>query len=239
MTQRQARISWVDGAGGPLGAHVNHDERSKNYPFEPARSVRLKKKSHHNYGPPLQQGPVGACTGFTGANFMNTKPYRPKKKWPLFKNIDGFTFYSEATKIDPWTGAWIFPPPPGSGEDTGSDALSVCKVLQRMGLITGYRWTFGLEHTLEALMVTPIMIGIEWYEGFDEPDNSGHVKLSGEQRGRHEFLLLGCNPKKNLVVGMNSWGRWGLRGEGYFTFTIDDLGYLLERQGDAVIPEFL
>jgi len=218
--------------GGPLGAHINHDDRSKNFPARLA-SGPLKLKTHRHYGKPLNQGNIGACVGFTGADYLNCKPHRPVGR-RLFTNQDGFTFYSETSKIDPFDGTWFYPPPPGTGNDTGTDALSLCKVLKALGLIGSYSWCFGLEDTLQALMLAPVMVGINWYEGFDVPDPKGRVKISGNFRGRHEVSLVGLDPKLKLVKALNHWGNWGLNG--YFYLSFDDLGVLLESQGDAVIP---
>lgn len=235
MTQRRIIVPWgPSDVGGPLGSHINHDERSKNFlaPMA-ARVTPLKLKTHRHYGGPLNQENIGACVGFTGAGYLNCKPHRPVGR-RLFTAQDAFTFYSETTKIDPFDGTWHYPPPPGRGEDTGTDALSLCKTLKNLGLVKSYGWAFGLEQVLQALMLNPVMLGISWHEGFDTPNAKGVVKFDGRFRGRHEILLVGLDPKLKLVKALNSWGKWGLNG--YFYFSFDDLGALLERQGDAVVP---
>jgi hypothetical protein len=74
--------------------------------------------------------------------------------------------YSDATKIDPWTGEWL-------PDDTGSDGLSIAKVLLTRGLISGYQHATTLEAALTALAQRPVMIGSSWLRG--------HVR---HQRGR-------------------------------------------------------
>lgn len=218
--------------GHRLGRHVNHDERSKA--FRAPQAATLRTVRHTHYGPLLDQDGVGACTGFTGADWLNTAPaHRPRQ--PYRTNADGFDFYSAASHIDPFPGAWD-PPLPGTGEDTGSDGLSVCKVLQSRGLIGGYDHAFGLDEALAALVLSPVMVGVNWHEDMDHPDpRTGIVSIGGDVRGGHEFELLALNVRDRLVTGLNHWGNWGVRG--YFRLRWDDLGELLENeQGDVTVP---
>lgn len=216
-----------------LGRHINHDERSKNFVAPMATS--LKTISHRHYGPALNQNPVGACTGFSGADWLNCLPEH-KVRTRLYDNNDGFTFYSEATKIDPWQGEWDYPPPPGKGQDTGSDGLSVCKVMKNLGLIAGYDHAFGLDQTLKALMLSPVMIGVNWYEGFDTPNAYAIVSKTGQIRGGHEVCLTGYIAKQHLVKALNHWGPdYGMHG--FFYFPVEVLGELLDNeQGDCTVP---
>ena len=236
MTARRRFLTEIVNEEHPnyrLGRHINHDEHSKA--FVAPQATALKTVSHRHYGPVLDQNPVGACTGFTAADFLNTVPAH-KAGQRLKTNLDGFTYYSEATKIDPFQGAWYYPPPPGVGEDTGSDGLSVCKVLKNLGLITGYDHAFGFDQALHALVLAPVMIGINWYEGFDTPNAYAIVNKSGVVRGGHEVCLMGLNTKLSLVKALNHWGpNYGI--EGMFYFTFDTLGELLDNeQGDCVVP---
>lgn len=235
MTQRRRLITEFESEVNPnyrLGRHINHDERSKA--FVAKQATTLRSVSHRHYGAPLDQGPVGACTGFTDADWLNCLPSH-KAKAKMFRNPDGWTFYSEATKIDPFQGEWIYPPPPGSGQDTGSDGLDACKVLKNLGLISGYDHAFGIDQALAALVLSPVMVGVPWYEGFDHPDPKGLVKIDGNVRGGHEFCLLGLDVKLERVKALNHWGpNYGLNGIFYFSF--DDLDALLSNQGDCTVP---
>lgn len=233
MADRQVLIEEHIVAGRRLGRHVNHDERSKAYRAPQAPTLVTTRHTH--YGPVLDQDGVGACTGFTGADWLNTAPaHHPRTR--LYGNADGFSIYSAATHIDPFPGAWD-PPPPGTGEDTGSDGLSVCKVLKARGLIAGYDHAFGLQECLAALVLSPVMVGCNWHEGMDHPDpKTGLVSIGGDVRGGHEFELLAINVRDRLVTGLNHWTQgWGLRG--CFRMRWDALGELLENeQGDVTVP---
>jgi hypothetical protein len=138
------------------------------------------------------------------------------------------SIYEAATLIDGAPGS--YPP-----DDTGSDGLSVCKVAKSRGLISSYQHAFSLAQALAALQTGPVITGVDWYEGFDNPDANGLVSIGGSIRGGHEFEVLGYDPTTDLVTAVNSWGRsWGVAGR--FHFTSATWGQLLDAQGDVTVP---
>lgn len=236
MADRVLRVPWgASDVGGGLGANIRHDERSKNFLAKTEPAKKWKTVNHRHYGPPLDQQHVGACVGFTGADYLNSHPAH-KAHAKLYNNQDGFQFYSATTQIDQWPGDWFYTPPgPGYGDDTGTDALALCQMLQRRALISKYEWAFGLEQGLGALQLAPVMCGTNWYEGMDHPDTNGLVKPTGNIRGRHEYSLIGYNTKTRLIKCLNHWGAWGFKNLNVFFLQDDDLGALLEAQGDLVV----
>lgn len=232
-----------------LGRHIRHDERSREFPA-PRRMKRptdIRHRNHSRYK--LFQSDIGACTGFTGAQALNTDPYRLArrlKKLPLTTNEHGFEFYGGATHRDPWPGVW----PPN---DTGSSGLAVAQEMQARGEIVGYHWAFGYDHGLAALPEGPLMQGTWWTEDMFDPDSDGRVRPTGRDVGGHEYLWVGVEvvsrlaPSKNRSWFLNSWedernGRyWGVTasgndgpGGGYFYLEQDDHRALLERDGDLI-----
>ena len=181
----------------------------------------------------LDQGSVGACTGFAAAHAVNTEPYR--KKFRGIKTLradNAYDIYSLATTLDRWRGSW----PP---TDTGSSGLAVAKALHQLGYIRSYRWAFGFEHGLAAILKTPLLQGTYWYSGMMRPDRDGRVRPTGSVAGGHEYLWIGIDYKKsryywqNKSWFLNSWSRnWGDRG--YFYMTWDDHKKLLDKQGDLI-----
>jgi Papain family cysteine protease. len=106
------------------------------------------------------------------------------------------------------------------------------KAAKELGYITGYRHAFGLQHALEALVLAPVITGVAWYEGFDEPDANGAVTISGSVRGGHEFEVVGIDVDARTVRACNSWGAdWG--DHGYFQFSWDTWDRLLHERGDV------
>lgn len=219
--------------GKRLGRHVEHDPRSRNFPFHVAAPLPLKSVDFIRLGGWLNQLGVGSCTGNAMTAALNTKLLLRKDAIP-FKELDALSIYSAATAIDNIVGS--YPP-----TDTGSTGIAVCKVAMSRGLIRGYRHSFNLSTALQALMRGPWLMGCCWYEGFDTPDENGVVKTTGQIRGGHEVMsrryqMLGSSASLDDRVWFdNSWGNlWGKGGR--FALTVRDLGTLLGQQGDVTIP---
>lgn len=135
--------------------------------------------------------------------------------------------YSDATKADDYPGQ--YPP-----TDTGSDGLTIAKVLKAAGEISGYTHTFTLDDALKALGVTPVITGVNWYSNMFDPDTDGRVYPTGDIAGGHEFVVDEIDATNQRVWFTNSWGEsWGLNGRAYLTF--GDWGDLLGQQGDVTI----
>jgi C1A family cysteine protease len=213
-------------SGRRLGRNVNHDVRSLRYLVSsPARA--LQSTEHERVTPVLDQGSLGSCTGNASCGALGTKPIYDAlpSGHPALDESLAVNIYSEATKIDPYDGT--YPP-----TDTGSDGLSVAKVCTTMGFISGYLHATSLEAMQNALQDTPVIVGVNWYEGFDNPDSNGVVTVSGKVRGGHEFEVIGIDMEKSLFHAVNSWGTgWGVNGHFYFSF--DSMTRLLSEDGDC------
>lgn len=217
-------------AGGRLGRHVEHDERSRNFAVA-ADTTTIQHVRHRRFGV-LDQGNLGSCTGNAITGVLNTLPFHVKAT-RLKTEDDAVRLYSKATHLDPYPGA--YPP-----DDTGSSGLAACKAARNEGLISGYRHAFSVEAAVTALMAGPVITGVNWYEGFDNPDDQGRVEIAGQIRGGHEFEIIGLDPALSgwldgWVVAVNSWGTgWGRNGR--FRFTVMDWATLLDQDGDVTAP---
>lgn len=218
-----------------LGRHVEHDERSRAYALSTdLLGAGYVSATHTVHAPVLDQGQVGACTGFGTEACASADPFiaaipvtvkaRPTGD-AATDNTQALALYHSATSLDNIKGA--YPP-----NDTGSTGLAAAKAAQKAGLISGYQHALSLDAALKGLGALPCITGINWYEGFDQPDATGRVKTSGSVRGGHEFCVYGIDVDQQLVWARNSWGTdWGLNGT--FCFSFDDWGQLLDEQGDA------
>lgn len=207
-----------------LGRTVNHDPRSLAFPAavstKPLRPVEWRLNA-----PVLDQGETSSCTGNAGAQALNSDPY-----WhagtPFLTEKDAIHFYTEATRIDPFPGTY-------PAQDTGSNGLSVAKVLKREGRIRSYTHAFGLDHVRAALQLGPVMVGTMWKSDMFNPDARGTVTPTGDDAGGHEYLLVGDDQKGRLKF-LNSWGNgWGKGG--FFYMSYDNFSLLLKAQGDATV----
>ena len=210
----------------PLGRKVNHDPRSLAYPYV-ATTTTLASVTHKRVVPIFDQGSLGSCTGNAAVGAVGTVPlFAPVEKVLLDEGL-AVKIYSVATTID--TSPGTYPP-----TDTGSDGVSAASACKKAGLISGYTHCFSLAAVQAALQTTPVIIGINWYSGFDNPNAAGFVKVSGSVRGGHEVCLVAIDVVAKTVTAANSWGAsWGAAG--YFTFSWADLDRLLGEQGDATV----
>lgn len=186
---------------------------------------------------PLDQGQEGACVGFGWSAELAVEPVSV----PV---TNGFALrlYHAAQAIDK-----------AEGRDypDGATTLAGAKAAKNMGLISAYRWCFGIDEVTDALVVRgPVVLGINWYDGMYETDTNGLVSVNGPLVGGHCISLTGYWPYKISVNGrstkdnspfgqdvyewVNSWGKmYGRAGVGFIRRS--DLDRLLKEDGEAVI----
>lgn len=207
---------------GRLGRHVDHDPRSRAFAVAPT-STPIASRHWTRHVPIYDQGQLGSCTGNAMAGCLSTGPWSHRFGEPTAVRI-----YKAATVIDGIPGT--YPP-----DDTGSSSLAVLKVAQSKGWIRAYHWCFSIDDVLTALQAGPVIAGTEWLTGMDQPGPGGLVRATGDVRGGHEYVLIGCDVASKTIRACNSWGTsWGDRGK--FTISWDDFASLMARQGDVGVP---
>lgn len=219
-----------------FGRHVNHDPRSKQFAFD-GRTVQLQNVKHKRYIPVLDQGQLGSCTGNAGTGALGTSGVWETINHQLLSVTDAVLdekfavqLYSDATQIDDYT-AGNYPP-----QDTGSDGLSIAKVLKSRGLISGYQHTFTLNDALAALVTRPVIIGVNWYDSMMSTDSRGFLNIAANSTlaGGHEVVLDEINVDQQYVGGTNSWSEsWGIGGRFFLSFAT--LERLLKEDGDCTV----
>lgn len=226
-----------------LGRIVDHDERSRDFPAMVAATKPVSVLWDH-HAPVLDQGDLGACTGFALTQWLNTDYVRRRTVSQHIATGEAVTstdhlrapygadvarkLYSQATRLDRVPGYW----PP---TDTGSSGLAVCKAGVRQGFLIGYRHAFGFQSMLMALQHSPVIVGTEWAQDMFTPDRKGIIQPYGDVVGGHEYLVIGCDMENRLVTILNSWSdTWGLHGRASIPF--DSFEDLLSRHGDVTVP---
>lgn len=218
-----------------LGRNVRHDSRSLSFLVE-ARDVNtLVSVKHESYIPTLDQGQLGSCTGDSGTKCLGTGVFwaTPDVK-AVLSPTDAVAdqnyavgLYSEATSMDPFQGT--YPP-----TDTGSDGLTIAKVLVKRGIISGYKHATSMEAVLTALATQPVIVGTKWLQGMFTPAADGKITISGSVAGGHEYMLDEIDVENKRVWMHNSWGTgWGINGRAYFTWA--DFEMLLGDNGDCTV----
>lgn len=213
-----------------LGRHVNHDPRSRSFAIRADDDTPVTTVQHERHVPIFDQGSLGSCTGNAALGclgtgvFFATMDADEVERWP-WDQTGAVGIYSQATSIDPFDG--FYPP-----TDTGSDGLSVAKVLTSAGLISGYEHGFDIENILRALMHRPFITGTVWTDDMFDPDDEGIVHPTGPNAGGHEYVCDGYDSDRGLVWFANSWGEEFGR-NGRFAIPIEEYARLLDRDGDA------
>jgi hypothetical protein len=222
--------------GRALGRHVRHDPRSLSYLYPERDPATLTSVRHERAIPVLDQGNLGSCTGNAAEGCVGSEPFyatipgtvlgRPTGNAQVDED-QAAALYSAATTLDSYRGS--YPP-----TDTGSDGLSVAKAAKAAGLISGYQHCTSLNAALAALAERPVITGVSWYEGMDDPDADGLVHVTGAVRGGHEFVLDELDVEGQRVGFTNSWGEgWGVQGRAYISWA--DFKRLLSEDGDVTV----
>jgi hypothetical protein len=210
--------------GKRLGRHVQHDPRSWN--FQAARAPAIVSVTHAADGLPLDQGKVGSCTANALCGALNSAPDLAGGK--PYDEAEALTLYTDETELEGQ---------PYPKSDPGGTGLLVCKAAVGLKWITSYTHAFGLDHALQALVLRPVITGVNWYTSFDTPDQSGLVAIApgATVRGGHEVVADGIDAANQLVWFWNSWGpTFGVGGR--FCMSFATWQQLLAEQGDVTVP---
>jgi hypothetical protein len=122
------------------------------------------------------------------------------------------------------------------GGPDGAVIRDAFKWMQALAVVGSYHWALNLEELRNCILETgPFVIGIPWFEGFDNPDSHGLVQPTGNIRGGHALEVNGYNKNHGLWRIKNSWGRtWG--DEGRLWMTDQTLEYVVfGADGEAVV----
>jgi hypothetical protein len=226
----------TDSVSRVLDRRPHFDARSRQYSIRaliPPQVVRVKTV----WDIPstvLDQGSIGACVGFGWSGELSAAPVMANQLAgaPTIDNSYALNLYSLAQAEDRTMGnTW----------PEGASVLAGAKAVTKLGLISEYRWAFGIDDCADAIVSHgPCVLGIPWYESMFTPDARGRVTVSGNAVGGHCIVAYGYTPADPNVGGdtiwlRNSWGsNWGINGTAYIATT--DLARLLSEDGECCIP---
>lgn len=211
-----------------LGRVQAPPSRDSDYPFAlgltgvPELSA-LPQSRYWTEGPQkLNQGNLGACVAFAGANWKQSRPTTTQ-----VTNQSAIDDYYACKAIDGL--------PPGT-EGTYDRALM--QVYQSQGRITRYLWAQNPDEFKRWILgVGPVLIGTPWYEQMFNPDEKHFLTIGGNEVGGHETLIRGYSNYRKAYALQNSWGPlWGNNGNAWLRE--EDLPRLIWRSwGDACTAE--
>ena len=204
-----------------LDRRVEFDDRSRAYPIRSLLTTDTPRSYTWPQGTYLDQGQEGACVGFAWCHEAAAMP-QVRTVDETFARI----VYREAQHLDAWPGV----------DYEGTSVIAGAKAMKARGYLTEYRWAFSLNDALVAASRKgPVVLGLNWYTGMMDTDLDSYIHPTGRIEGGHAILLLGVSVKYRAAVLQNSWGQtWGRNGRCYISW--DDLGLLLDQQGEACIP---
>ncbi len=159
---------------------------------------------------------------------LNTVPHW-KSGNPTFGESDALKVYSLEEQI---LGYGPYPP-----NDDGGSGLAVCQAAKQLGWLAFYQHAVGINNALLALVIRPVITGINWYTSMDTPDENGVVTVSPRAtvRGGHEVVATEIDLANELVGFWNSWGTvFGKGGRFYMSFATWER--LLNEEGDVTVP---
>ena len=205
---------------------IDHDPRNRNFPTRGAlhaADAPLVEKVWRR-AEAYDQGQTPMCVAYTAKGMLNTTPFSAAQSYYRRSRYSFEAFYHGAQEMDDW---------PGNDYD-GTSGRGVLRYLQSVGIISEYRWAFGIDDALQTLSHHgPLSVGAWWRAGMWEPDPTTHlIQYEGSQVGGHQFEVFGIHPDVEEVECMNSWGRhWGDRGR--FRMKFDQFEALLNDDADA------
>lgn len=211
-----------------LGRHVEHDPKSRAFAFEVTRPVPLRTIAWPRFAPIYDQAQEGACTGMAFAGCRSTGPLSKGPQDALTVD-DAFALYHRATFLDNIPGHWP--------TDTGSSGIAVCKAGKERGLCSAYKHAFSVGAALAAMMFQPFIVGMPWFESFDEVGTGDEElpPIGGELRGGHEVSARKYDHEKKRIYIDNSWSEdWAIQGG--IWIPLKTFEELMARKGDVTIP---
>ena len=154
------------------------------------------------------QGSEGACVGFScswAMSILNRRFY------------DAQWLYEEAQRTDEWPGEAY----DGTSVRAGLDVLRLeghRRIYHGRSLpvdpvagISEFRWTETVDGVRTAIAAgAPVVLGIDWLEGFMQPVQRGRDwwidDASGRVAGGHAICCYGASDRRQAVKLVNSWG---------------------------------
>jgi hypothetical protein len=173
----------------------------------------------------LDQGNIGACTGFGTAGALATMP---RRKIQTDTNHFAMAVYELATSRDPYPGDW-------PTKDTGSSVNGAMRAARDLRLIASYQWATTGDAIRNALLNTgPVVLGVPWYNSmFDPVDGVLQVDTSSGLAGGHCFFTYAADSAHATM--RNSWGSsWSNNGSALVAW--GDIQKLLDAGAEAAVP---
>jgi hypothetical protein len=181
------------------------------------------------HGNRLNQGDTGTCVAHGCVHLVENSPILPAG------TLNPFDLYREIVLLDEWSENDSEAAGTENNMQFGTSVRAGMKALQARGLVSEYLWAWDAETAARWVWTKgPIVIGINWYEGFDEPDSDYLVEATGGIRGGHCVVMDGVNMTTRTLRFLNSWGpQYANKGVARMSF--DTFQRVLEEDGECAM----
>ena len=170
------------------------------------------------------QGDTPHCTAYALLHAMADGAVTHPGQNPL---ADPTELYDAIVRRDRAANRW-FP--------AGATSLAMAQEAVARRWIGEFRWGYTLDEFIAPLLRgEPVLLGIDWPDGMDEPSKEGIVRWRGRNRGGHEIEANGINLRRGLARLKQSWDRrtYGLNGHVYIP--LEDVAAAIAAQGDVLL----
>jgi hypothetical protein len=147
--------------------------------------------------PPLSVRDASACTGtaaVAAANVLELESspvYSRPADAPLLGLEDARRAYRRAQELDHVAGV----------DYAGSSVLAVMKAGQEEGWWDRYLWALGGTRDIAQALLqlrAPVVVGVPWTTGLEEPDRHGVIRPTGTPAGGHALCVIGLRLQLRL-----------------------------------------
>lgn len=208
-----------------LGRIPAPDARDDNFPMRAAHGLLgvddrpVPSLVRHRTGPILDQGETGTCVAHAWEGTYLGRPMARRAD----PDLTPFDAYRRIVQVDEWDDNDFESFLPDDKLSYGTSVRAGAKFYQAIGRIDGdYVWGRSLEDGVRHVgLVAPVVLGINWYDTFWDPDREGIIRLTPRSRivGGHAIKWVGIDLGRGLAELQNSWGLgwggWFVRGRRY------------------------
>ena len=208
-----------------LGREISKDKRDLNYLISnhiPLTAPPITQRYWDDSVWAGNQGNTPQCVGYAWAHWIEDGPVLHVGSHPV---VNPSTIYTEAQKVDEWTGE----------NYDGTSVRGGAKYLRTAGKISSYLWAFDLTTMVNTVLTTgPVVVGTNWYYNMFYPDRNGLIRIGGRLAGGHAYEVNGVDKVKQQFRIKNSWGKsWGVQGHAYISF--NDMSRLIRENGEVCL----
>lgn len=149
-------------------------------------------------GPLLSQGSFPACVGGAICNLLNADPVRIS---PALTDRDVIDWWRDVRERDPIKSN-------DGDEEAGTIVQTAANLAARRRFVDRAVRMRTLADVFAWLDDHgPVIVGVDWMSGMDQPNKKGRIRVAGAWRGGHAGVLV--FRRRGVVTFLNDWRGYG------------------------------